>query len=400
MNPGKPSAASLLGHTLGHYRVTEAIGAGGTGEVYRALDEHLHRDVAIKVLPPDGLRDEDERRHLRKEALALSRLNDPSIETVFDFDTRDGVDFLVMEYIPGTTLSDLVQEGPLPESQLLELATQLAEGLASAHEAGVVHRDLKPGNLRLTPNGRLKILDYGLAALVQPVGEAESTRTAFDPAVIAGTLAYMAPEQLVGGPVDARTDLYASGVVLYELATGQRPFRSHSAAALTGEILHVDAPRPSSVSGTISHGLEAIILRCLAKDPAKRYSSATALPEDIQRLSRGSVPAAAVEPRKRAWWKVVQGSAGPLASALATAAVLLLAGAAAFGVMWWYGASRGAVATGGPTVPTVSLAVLPFRNATGDRTLDSLGSSLSEVLATELGDPPPPDSYRSVSTRS
>ena len=144
MTPGSSAPASLLGHTLGHYRVVEAIGAGGMGEVYLARDEHLHRDVAIKVLPADGLRDEDDRRHLRKEALALSRLNHPSIETVFDFDTQDGVDFLVMEYIPGTTLSDLVEDGPLPESMLLELATQLVEGLASAHEAGVIHRDLKP----------------------------------------------------------------------------------------------------------------------------------------------------------------------------------------------------------------------------------------------------------------
>ena len=303
MSLSQPTDALLVGRTLGHYRVVEAIGAGGMGEVYRARDEHLHRDVAIKVLPASGLRDENTRRHLRKEALALSRLNHPNIETVFDFDTQDGVDFLVMEYIPGIPLTDAVKKGPLPEKTILDLATQLAEGLAAAHDAGVVHLDLKPANLRLTPAGRLKILDYGLAALVQPLGDGETTRTAFEPAGVAGTLPYMAPEQLQGGQPDTRTDLYAFGVVLYEMATGRRPFRSASAPALMGEILHAAPPAPSHVMPGISTGLEAIIVTCLQKDPANRYQSAAALLEDLRRWATGTAPVAATVPRGRAWWK-------------------------------------------------------------------------------------------------
>ena len=159
----------LVGTELGHYRIVEKIGAGGMGEVYRARDEHLARDVAIKVLPPGTLTDESARKHFHKEALILSQLNHPNVATIHDFDTQQGVDFLVMEYIPGITLSEKVAAGPLPEKEVLRLGVQLAEGLAAAHDHGVVHRDLKPGNLRVTSDGRLKILDFGLAKLRLPV---------------------------------------------------------------------------------------------------------------------------------------------------------------------------------------------------------------------------------------
>jgi len=158
----------LVSQTLGHYRVVEKIGAGGMGEVFRAHDEHLDRDVAIKVLPPGTLSDESSRKRFHKEALALSKLNYPNIATIYDFDMQQGVDFLVMEYIPGVTLNERLAKGVLPEKEVVALGTQLAEGLSAAHEHGVVHRDLKPGNLRLTTDGRLKILDFGLARLLAP----------------------------------------------------------------------------------------------------------------------------------------------------------------------------------------------------------------------------------------
>src|SRR5260370_6495951 len=158
----------MIGRTLGHYRILERIGASGMGEVYRAHDLHLERDVALKILPAGSLADEPTRKHFRREALALSKLNHPNIATVFDFDTQDGVDYLAMELINGTPLSDRVKAGPLPAKEVLRLGTQLADGLAAAHKQGVIHRDLKPANLMITPEGRLNILDFGLAALVRP----------------------------------------------------------------------------------------------------------------------------------------------------------------------------------------------------------------------------------------
>src|ERR1019366_9284363 len=196
---------SLVGSELGHYRIAERIGAGGMGEVYRARDEHLARDVAIKVLPPGTLIDESARKHFHKEALILSQLNHPNVATIYDFDTQRGVDFLVMEYIPGITLSEKVAAGPLPEKEVLRLGVQLAEGMAAAHGHGVVHRDLKPGNLRLTDDGRLKILDFGLAKLWHPVTASAATESLSETPAMAGTLPYMAPEQLLGGEIDART---------------------------------------------------------------------------------------------------------------------------------------------------------------------------------------------------
>ena len=187
---------ALVGLPLGHYRVVERIGAGGMGQVYRAQDQHLGRDVAIKVLPPGTLSDETARKRFRNEALTLSRLNHPNIATIHDFDTQAGVDFLVMEYVPGTTLSEKLAAGPLPEKEVARLGAQLAEGLTAAHEQAVIHRDLKPGNLRLTTDGRLKILDFGLARLVEPSSDEAKTVSATETRALAGTVPYMAPEQL------------------------------------------------------------------------------------------------------------------------------------------------------------------------------------------------------------
>jgi serine/threonine-protein kinase len=189
----------LVGQELGHYRITEKIGSGGMGEVFRAHDQHLDRDVAIKVLPPGTLSDESARKRLRKEAQALSKLNHPNVATIYDFDTQRGVDFLVMEYIPGVTLSEKVGARPLPEKEVIVLGTQLADGLSAAHEHGVTHRDLKPSNLRVTGDGRLKVLDFGLAKLRFPVAASATTETLSGTQTMAGTLPYMAPEQLLGG---------------------------------------------------------------------------------------------------------------------------------------------------------------------------------------------------------
>ena len=237
MDSRAPGQDLLVGIELGHYRVVEKIGAGGMGEVYRAHDEHLARDVAIKVLPPGTLIDESARKYFRKEALILSQLNHPNIATIYDFDTQQGVDFLAMEYIPGITLSEKVAAGPLPEKEVLRLGVQLAEGLSAAHDHAVIHRDLKPGNLLVTSDGRLKILDFGLARLRLPVTDNAATESLSETRAMAGTVPYMAPEQLLGGEIDARTDIHAAGSVLYEMATGQRPFAEVELPQLIGAIL-------------------------------------------------------------------------------------------------------------------------------------------------------------------
>jgi serine/threonine protein kinase/tetratricopeptide (TPR) repeat protein len=293
----------LIGIELGHYRIVERIGAGGMGEVYRARDEHLARDVAIKVLPPGTLVNESARKHFRKEALILSQLNHPNVATIHDFDTQKGVDFLVMEYIPGITLSEKVAAGSLPEKEVLRLGVQLAEGLAAAHDHGVVHRDLKPGNLRLTGDGRLKILDFGLAKLRLPVTDSAATESLSEMQTMAGTLPYMAPEQLLGEEIDARTDIHAAGSVLYEMATGRHPFADVEHSQIIGAILGRPPVPPTTLNSKLSPKLADIILKCLEKDAENRYQSAKELQVDLRRLtshaSAASVATLAIRRRGR-----------------------------------------------------------------------------------------------------
>ncbi len=292
----------MIGKTLSHYRIVEGIGAGGMGEVYRARDERLERDVALKVLPTGTLADEATRKRFRKEALALSKLNHPNIATVHDFDTQDGVDFLVMELVEGVTLNDKLAAGALPEKEITRLGAQLAEGLAAAHERRVVHRDLKPANLRVTPDGRLKILDFGLAKLVRPdVASATAPTESFtETQAVAGTLPYMAPEQLRGEAVDTRTDIYAAAAVLYEMATGQRPFPETQGPRLIAAILQQAPKPPSELNRRVSLALENIILKGLDKEPENRYQHANELAVDLRRLGTASTalrPAAAAPKR-------------------------------------------------------------------------------------------------------
>ncbi|MBZ5688326.1 MAG: serine/threonine protein kinase [Acidobacteriia bacterium] len=271
------------GVTLGHYQVLEKVGAGAMGEVFLARDQHLDRDVAIKVLPPGTLGDESARRRFHKEALALSKINHPNIATIHDFDTQDGVDFLVMEFIAGNTLSELA--APLSEKQVLALGTQLADGLSAAHEHGVIHRDLKPSNLRITDDWRLKILDFGLAKLRLPATPSDPTASLTE-TQLAGTLPYMAPEQLLGTEIDARTDIHAAGAVLYGIATGQHPFAWVEGSGLVGAILHRQPPPASDLNPRLSQRLAQIIGKCMEKQPENRYQSAKELAVDLRRLAR------------------------------------------------------------------------------------------------------------------
>ena len=271
----------MIGQTLGHYRIDSKLGEGGMGVVYRAHDERLERDVALKVILPGRLADEQARVVFRREALSLSRLNHPNVATVFDFDfdPEEGTDFLVMELIEGIDLAERLTEGPLPEAELLGWSVQLVEGLVAAHGRGIVHRDLKPANLCITADGRLKILDFGLACSIEK---------ADDPAhevPFAGTLAYMAPELLADGEANESTDVYSVGVVLYELATGRAPFGDEDQLKLVRAIERCAPVRPRSWRTDLSTHLEDLILRAMAKRPEQR-PTARQLLHDLRALQR------------------------------------------------------------------------------------------------------------------
>jgi Tol biopolymer transport system component len=281
------------------------------GEVYRAHDEKLDREVAIKVLPPGLLGDETARSRFRREAKALSRLTHPHVSTLLDFGSADGVDYLVMELVPGPTLAEALQKGPLPAKNVVRLGTQLARGLKAAHEQGIVHRDLKPSNLCLTGDGLLKILDFGLAQLAPPQSATDETPTETAAGKVVGSPPYMSPEQLLGKDVDARSDVYSAGACLYELATGRRPFGTRSGAALVDAILH-ETPVPAiQAKAQVPAGLQLVIAKAMDKDADLRYQTAAELLVDLERLQQGSeaggsasgrgLAAPAASRRRRAW---------------------------------------------------------------------------------------------------
>jgi len=258
--PRAVESRSVIRERISRYHLLEEIGGGGMGVVYRARDEHLGRDVALKVLRSAAGMDEVARKRFRREARALSLLSHSSISTVFDFDSHDGLDFLVMELVEGESLQDRLRAAPLAEREVADLGAQVAGALAAAHEQGVIHRDLKPGNVMVTPKGRVKLLDFGLALLCPEAAVSSETRSLTDIGHVIGTLAYMSPEQLLGNESDERSDLYSLGVLLYEMATGRRPFESTLPTALVNEILHRPAPRPGTHGVQISPSLETLLV--------------------------------------------------------------------------------------------------------------------------------------------
>lgn len=274
----------MLGRRLSHYRILEALGAGGMGQVFRARDERLGREVALKILASGLLKDPGARRRFKKESQALCRVSHPHVATLFDSARVDGVDFLVMELVPGLTLKERIRQGWLGEKEVVRLASQLAMGLQAAHDLGVVHRDIKPSNLALTADGLLKILDFGLARLVPHRTTDDDAQTMTAAGVVAGSPPYMPPEQLLGRAVDARCDLYAVGAVMYEMVTRRRVFGELKGAELTDAILNRPARLPAEIGGRFSARLEVVILKLLDKEPRLRYQSAGELLVDLERL--------------------------------------------------------------------------------------------------------------------
>ena len=276
------------GTKLGPYEIVSTLGAGGMGEVYRARDTRLGREVALKVLPESFARDADRLRRFEQEARTVAALNHPNILAVFDVGTENGTPYLVSELLEGESLRAVLEQGPLPQRKTIDYGVQTAQGLAAAHEKGVVHRDLKPENVFVTRDGRIKILDFGLAKLAQASGSEEATMTAFQhtaAGVVMGTASYMAPEQVRGEGADARTDIFAFGAVLFEMLAGVRAFRRDTAAETMTAVLKEDPPEISSMGRQISPALERIVRRCLEKSPEQRFQSARDLSFALGALS-------------------------------------------------------------------------------------------------------------------
>ncbi|MGV8039718.1 MAG: protein kinase [Thermoanaerobaculaceae bacterium] len=323
----------MIGEFLSHYRVVEQIGAGGMGVVFRAHDTHLGREVALKVLPPDVASDPERVARFEREAKALAVLDHPNIVTIFSVEEAQGRRFLTMQLVHGRTLGALIPSGGMGVEKVVRLGAEIADALSAAHERGLVHRDLKPGNVMVTDDGHAKVLDFGLAKLRPGPSQArdltgQATEEAITGGLILGTTAYMSPEQAEGRTIDHRSDIFSLGVVLYEMLTGSKPFRGDTPVAVISSILKDTPPRVIEVKPSVPAGLDRIVARALAKDPARRYQSALDLRIDLeeQLVPSGvsSGPTAALGRAPRRWWK----------GALLAAAAVLAAGG---GWLLWKG---------------------------------------------------------------
>ena len=289
----------MIGRTLAHYPITAAIGAGGMGEVYRATDTKLGRDVALKVLPAELAASPERLDRFRREAKALAALDHPGIVTVFSVEEAGGVHFLTMQLVEGRSLDRMIPEAGLPVERLREIATALADALAAAHEKGIVHRDLKPANVMVTGDGRVKVLDFGLAKELRAADPGDATRTSFAQTavgVVMGTPAYMSPEQVTGQAVDQRTDIFSLGILLYELSTGRCPFQGRSPAELASSILRDTPPPVTDVRADLPRDLARLIRCCLEKEPRDRVQTARDLANELREMGRPTASMATVRP--------------------------------------------------------------------------------------------------------
>jgi len=335
----------LAGRVLLHYEILEKLGEGGMGVVYKARDTHLDRFVAIKVLPPEKVADPDRKRRFVQEAKAASALNHPNIIVIHDIASSAGSDFMVMEYVAGRTLDHAIQRKGMRLVEVLKYAVQIADALATAHEAGIIHRDLRPGNIMITDKGVVKVLDFGLAKLTETVEADEAATLTIqreqqpltEHGAVLGTVSYMSPEQAEGRKVDARSDIFAFGSLLYEMVTGRRAFHGDSKMSTITAILRDDPKAPSEIGEFLPRDLEKIITRCLRKDPARRFQHMADVKVALEELKEESdsgrlatTPVAPAPPRSRL-----------LYAAMALAVVASVAA----GVLWWRSGTRpGAVA--------------------------------------------------------
>ncbi len=348
------------GESIGHYRVLRRLGGGGMGEVYLAEDTRLGREVALKFLRPDTRQDAESRARLMREARAASVLRSPNIAVTYDVGEHDGTLFIAMEYVEGETLADRINRGPLPIREAVDVAAQLADALDDAHAHHIVHRDIKSANLIQTRRGLVKVLDFGLAKMDVPSSAASRLETmpllVTSPGLVVGTVSYMAPEQLMGGEMDHRADLFSAGVVLYEMLTGRLPFVGDSLAEVSDRILHHEPPAIARFNYGVPSDLETIVRKALEKNVSYRYQSARELQIDLQRLSRR------LEAESTATSSMFVRHADPLPAAAAPAAH---------------------TASGERTI-----AVLTFANVTREAADEWIGTGIAETVTADLKNVP------------
>jgi len=394
----------MIGQTVAHYRVLDKLGGGGMGEVYLAEDTRLHRRVAIKVLPPLVASDAEHLERFAREAKALAGLNHPNIVTVYSVEEAGDQRLLVMELIEGRTLSALIPEGGLTEERFFELAIPLADALSAAHARGVTHRDLKPSNVMVTEDGRVKVVDFGLAKLRQEAEARERTvvleEELTEEGRILGTYPYMSPEQIKGKPVDHRSDIFSLGVVLYEMATGERPFSGETSADLISSILRDTPPPAHELNRKLPRHLDRILAHCLEKDPESRFQTAKDLRNELRSLLQEVASERLLRSTSIARRLVSTGETGKRLRGRLAAGILVTVLAVVGGLLLWSARENRptpteaglGVAPSGETVKAKehrpSVAVLFFQNLTGSPELEWLRTGLTEMLVTDLSQAP------------